>query len=145
MPSIRPGEAAVNLIPIDFASDAMAFLGLKSGLSGQTFQIADAHPMLARDVIAAVLAAMGRAPAVTTLPPRLVDAALRRPSLEKLAGVPREALAYFNHGARYDTRNAQAALAGTEIHCPHLSSYMQTLVDYFLRNPEKSFLARRQA
>lgn len=145
MPNIGRGEAAVNLIPVDFASDAMAFLGLKSGLTGQTFQIADAQPMQARDVVAAVLAAMGRAPALATLPPRLVDAAFRQPALEKLAGVPREALVYFNHGARYDTQNTQAALADTEIFCPHLSTYMQTLVDYFMRHPEKSFLDRRQA
>lgn len=145
LPNIGRGQARVNLIPIDFAADAMAFLGLKAGLDGETFHVADPNPMQARDVIASVLQAMGRAPAVATLPPNLVDAALRQPSLEKLAGVPHETLTYFNHSARYDTRKAQAALGGTDIHCPHLSSYMQTLVDYFLRNPEKSFLDRRRA
>lgn len=145
MPNIGHGEARVNLIPIDFAADAMAFLGLKSDLGGQTFHIADPNPMQARDVIAAILQAMGRTPAVASLPHTLVDAALRRPRLEKLAGVPREALTYFNHAARYDTRNTQKALSETDIHCPHLSTYMQTLVDYFLRNPEKSFLDRRRA
>lgn len=145
MPNVGRGEALVNLIPIDFATDAMAYLGLKAGLAGQTFHIADAHPMQARDVIAAILAAMGRAPAVATVPHELVDAALSRRNVEKLAGVPRETLAYFNHGARYDSRQAQAALGQTGIYCPHLASYIQTLVDYFLRHPEKSFLDRRGA
>lgn len=145
MVNVGRGEALVNLIPIDFAADAMAFLGLKAGIAGQTFHVADSHPMQARDVIATVLEALGRPPAVTTVPAGIVDAALRRPALEKLAGVPRETLSYFNHVAGFDTQKAQAALSGTEIRCPHLSSYMQTLVDYFLRNPEKTFLDRRRA
>jgi hypothetical protein len=58
--------------------------------------------------------------------------------------MPREALTYFNHDARYDTSNTQRELKETAIRCPHLSTYMQTLVDYFLRHPEKDFLDERR-
>jgi hypothetical protein len=37
----------------------------------------------------------------------------------------------------------EVELDDTPIRCPHLSTYMQTLVDYFLRNPEKDFLDDR--
>lgn len=145
MLNIGRGDSVVNLIPIDFAADAMSFIGLKEESAGRTYQIADPNPMRARDVVAVILSAMGRAPAVAALPPKLVDAALRRETIESIVGVPHEALAYFNHDARYDTQETQAALEDTHIFCPHLSSYIQILVDYFLEHPEKGFLDERRA
>ena len=145
MINVGKGDALVNLIPIDFASDAMSFIGLKAKSEGQTYQIADPNPMQARDVVAVILSAMGRSPAVAALPAGFVDAALRREPIESIVGVPRQALAYFNHDARYDTQKTLSALEDTYIHCPHLSSYIQTLVDYFLNNPDKPFLDARRA
>lgn len=138
MLNVGKGEALVNLIPIDFAADAMAYLGLKAGLDGKTLHIADPNPMRARDVIALILRAMGRAPAVATLSARLLERAMRRHTVESMLGVPRQTLVYFNHSARYDTRQAQAELRDTHIHCPHLSSYIQKLVDFFREHPESS-------
>ena len=54
-----------------------------------------------------------------------------------------ETIIYFNHAARFDSSNTQRERGETSIRCPHLSTYMQTLVDYFLRNPEKDFLDER--
>lgn len=144
MVNIGKGETVVNLVPIDFVADAMAFLGLEEGVEGQVFQLADPNPMRARDVVALVLDCMNKAPALATVPSTLVEAALSRQKLEELVGVPRESLVYFNHDARYDTSNTQRELKETGIRCPHLSTYMQTLVDYFLRNPEKEFLDKRR-
>lgn len=144
MVNIGKGETTVNLVPVDFVCDALAFLGLKEGVEGQIFQLADPNPMRARDVVALTLDCMNRAPAIATVPSGLVNAALRRERVEDLMGMPREALVYFNHDARYDTSNTQRELKETAIRCPHLSTYMQTLVDYFLRHPEKDFLDERR-
>lgn len=156
MVNIGKGQSTVNLVPIDFVADAMAYLGAKAtgsekahgsakkGVDGQVFQLADPNPMRARDVVALALDCMNKAPAIATVPPKLVDVALRRERLEQKLGVPREALTYFNHDARYDTSNTQRELQETSIRCPHLSTYMQTLVDYFLRNPEREFLDKRR-
>jgi thioester reductase-like protein len=143
--NVGRGETVVNLVPIDFAANALAFLGLKQGVEGEIFQLADSNPMRARDVIALTLDCMNKAPAIATVPSTLVQAALRRRKLEEMVGVPREALVYFNHDARYETSNSQRELKETAIRCPHLSTYMQTLVDYFLRNPEKESLNKRHA
>ncbi len=142
--NIGKGESVVNLVPIDYVTDAMAFLGTKQGVDGQVFHLADPNPMRARDVVALALDSMNKAPAVASLPSVLVNAALGKPTVEGALGVPREVLTYFNHDARYDTSNTQRELRNTAIRCPHLSTYMQTLVDYFLRNPEKQFLDRRR-
>ncbi|QDG52984.1 SDR family oxidoreductase [Persicimonas caeni] len=144
MVNIGKGETVVNLVPIDFVADAMAFLGNKEGVEGQIFQLADPNPMRARDVVALTLDSMNKAPALATVPSSLLDVALSRQKVEELVGVPRESIVYFNHDARYDSSNTQRELKETAIRCPHLSTYMQTLVDYFLRNPEKEFLDKRR-
>jgi basic membrane lipoprotein Med (substrate-binding protein (PBP1-ABC) superfamily) len=77
------------------------------------------------------------------LPPKLLDAALSVEGLEKRLGIPREVLEYFTHDARYDTTNASKALADSDVRCPHLSAYMQALVDYFEQFPDKEFLDGR--
>lgn len=144
MVNIGKGDAVVNLVPVDFVTDAMAYLGHKDGVAGQVFQLADPNPMRARDVVALTLDCMNKAPALARVPSGLVDTALRNEKVEELVGMPREALVYFNHDARYDTSNTQRELKDTAIRCPHLSTYWQTLVDYFLRNPEKDFLDERR-
>jgi thioester reductase-like protein len=144
MVNIGRGETVVNLVPIDFVADAMSYLGLKKGVEGQVFHLADPNPMRARDVVALTLDAMNKAPAIATVPSTLVEAALRRQKLEEMVGIPRESLTYFNHDARYESANTQRELKETAIRCPHLSTYMQTLVDYFLRNPEKEFMDKRR-
>lgn len=136
IPNVGEGKAAVNLVPVDFATEAMAFIGLRDGADGSVYQIADPHPMRARDIFALVLDCMGKAPPVGSIPAQIPDFALRNSSLEEFFDMPREVLVYFNHGARYDSSNTQRVLEGTSIRCPHLSTYMQTLVDYFLRHPE---------
>ncbi|MFP4597391.1 MAG: SDR family oxidoreductase [Persicimonas sp.] len=144
MVNVGKGETVVNLVPVDFVCDAMSFLGLKEGIEGQVFHLADPNPMRARDLIALTLDCMNKAPAIASVPSGLVDLALRREKIEQIVGMPREALTYFNHDARYDTSNTQRELKETAIRCPHLSTYWQTLVDYFLRHPDKDFLDERR-
>jgi len=135
----------VNLVLVDFATEAMAYIGLLEGADGEVYQIADPHPMKARDIFSLALDCMDRGPALGSVPATLPDLALRNESVENLLGVPREMLVYLNHGARFDSTNTQRALEGTSIHSPHLSTYLQTLIDYYLRHPEQPQGGRRGA
>lgn len=144
VPNIGRGEAVVNIIPADFAARALAHIGLEEGHEGTVFQLADPNPMKARDIVALTLDLLGRKKAPGTVPPKLLDAALANRKVEEFMGVPREVVDYFNHEARYDTSNTLRALGDTEIRSPHLSSYLQTLMDYVDRHPDKSFLDSRR-
>lgn len=143
MLNVGKGHSLVNLVPVDFVAEAMAYLGLKEGVEGSVFQLADPNPMRARDIVAMTLDAMDKAPAVASLPPTLAEMALSSARIEKMLGMPRESLIYFNHDARFDTAHTQRELKDTAIRCPHLSTYWQTLVDYFETHPEKRFLDDR--
>jgi thioester reductase-like protein len=143
MVNIGKGDTVVNIVPVDFVAESMAYLGLKQETDGQVYQLADPNPMRSRDIVALLLDCMNKAPAVGSVPTKLMKWTLSNPKVEELIGVPEETIVYFNHDAKFDSSNTQRALDDTPIRCPHLSTYMQTLVDYFLRNPEKDFLDER--
>lgn len=135
-PNIGRGDATVNLVPVDFVARALAALGHRADTQGQVFHIADPNPMTARAIVDSILSLMGRAPAKGRVPAAWVERALEHKSVESLAKVPPEALAYFNHDAQYDTTQAAQALREEDIYCPHLSSYLGRLVDFYLRHPD---------
>lgn len=131
-PMVNPGsgDAVVNLVPVDFVTDALAHLGHRPAPSGTVYQVADPEPMRARDILALALRLMGRQPAVASLPGGLARRALKLGALERMLDVPQESLVYFNHDAQYDSTETQRALADTDIRCPHLSDYLGTLIEY---------------
>lgn len=146
LPMLNAGEGAsfVNIVPVDFAIDAMVTLAEHPEAAGQVFHIADPHPMRAADVLDLMLEIMGRPPAVAALPSLVVEAALRSRAVRRSLGVPREVITYFNHDARYDTAQTEALLEGSGVDCPHLSTYLDVLIDYMRRHPKKSFLDGRE-
>jgi thioester reductase-like protein len=136
MPNVGRGDALVNIVPIDFVAQAMAYIGTTAGMEDKVYHIADPNPMRARDILAMILAGMDRPGPVGSAPAHLLEKALGSKTIQNQVGVPKEALIYFNHDARYDTSNTQRALKDTTIRCPHLSSYLQQLIDFYLRHPD---------
>ena len=131
-PMVNPGsgDAVVNLVPVDFVTDALTHLGHAPASPGTVYQVADPEPMRARDILALALRLMGRKPALTSLPGGLAQRALKLGALKRALDVPQESLVYFNHDARYDSTETQRALVNTDIRCPHLSDYLGTLIEY---------------
>jgi thioester reductase-like protein len=136
-PNVGKGDCVVNIIPIDFAVASMVTIGNLEEVDGQAFHIADPNPMRAADIVALMLDIMGKAPSIGSIPSGLASLALRLRPLESALDLPRESLAYFNHGARYDTANTSDALAQTSLRCPHLSTYLDTLIHYVELHPNR--------
>ncbi len=134
-PNVGQGDAVVNLVPIDFVARAMGVLGHADGAEG-VFHLADPTPMRAQEIVDAVLKHLGRSPTVGSLPASWVERALRNSVVKGWTGVPVEALAYFNHDARYDTERSQEALERHGVRCPPLPTYLDRLLDYYLMHPE---------
>lgn len=136
-PNIGSGNAVVNLVPIDVIARALSALGKHEETRGQTLHLADPHPMTAQQIVNQVLALLGRRPTVGRLPASWVERALDNKTVSAWTGVPKEALVYFNHDARYDTTRASSHLEKLDIHIPHLSIYLNNLVDFYLRHPDE--------
>lgn len=143
-PNIGDTRARVNIVPVDFVAAAMAELGLREASAGETYHVADPNPMTAEEILDLALKVLDRAPARGHLAPRIVELAFKSNRVENTFGIPREVIRYFTHSVVYDTARCEAALAESGIRCPHLSQYLQVLVDYVDRNPEKEFLDHRR-
>jgi thioester reductase-like protein len=137
------GDALANMVPVDYTVDAILAIAKQKSAEHQVFQLADPNSMTAHDLIDLMLRVFGRRPAIGTVPYQLLTGLLSWERARQLIGMPREVVIYFNHEVRFDVTNTLDALHDTEVRCPHVSTYIRTLVDYVRRNPKKKFLDRR--
>jgi NAD(P)-dependent dehydrogenase (short-subunit alcohol dehydrogenase family) len=146
MPGIEGRE--INLVPVDFVARAMDHIAHLDGLDGRAFHLTDPNPKTAGEVID-IFARAAHAPqssvrlpaGVIELAAPFVKAAAALPPGDLLTervlrdfGVPRSVLTYVNYPTKFDSRGAQAALAGTDIRVPPLEAYADKLWDYWERH-----------
>lgn len=126
------GVAPLNVVPVDFVTEATWVLANKPEALGKTVHLVDPNPMSARRVYEIIAAKSNRKLRRFNLSARATDFMLRLPGLEKLARPHRAAVNYVNHLALYNCHTALELLDGTGVRCPPLSSYLDTLVGYAL-------------
>ena len=147
MPGIEGRE--INIVPVDFVVRAIDHIAHTDGLDGRTFSLTDPNPPTAGQVIDAFAAAAHAPQSSVRLPAGAVDALepLVRLGLSAVPlgdvlvdrvladlGIPRQVLIYVNYPTRFDSRQTQAALAGTDINVPPLEAYAGKLWDYWERH-----------
>ena len=146
MPGVEGRE--INIVPVDFVAKAMDHIGHLDGLDGRAFHLTDPNPKTAGEVID-IFASAAHAPqssirlpaAIMDLATPFVKAAASMPPGDIVTdrilsdfGVPRSVLTYVNYPTSFDSRGAQAALAGTDIRVPPLEAYADKLWDYWERH-----------
>lgn len=142
LPYVGPGEAPLNLIPIDYLIEGTVAIVQNQDSRGKTYQIADPNPYKARDIYKSIVTHItGREPAFT-LPTALVRGLHAFPPVQKLTGLQKEAFPYLNHEVSFSTKNTQKALASTSLSCPDMLTVLPTLIDYFLTIKEKGTSSR---
>jgi NAD(P)-dependent dehydrogenase (short-subunit alcohol dehydrogenase family) len=142
----------INLVPVDYVAKAMDYLAHQPGLDGRAFHLTDPEPMTVGQM-ANAFAKAAKAPqfgynldtaslesAVRTIPKPLRTIAARIPGPKLAAdlvlaelGIPREVLHYVNYPTSFDSTKTQEALAGSGITVPPLTSYAQTLWEFWER------------
>jgi NAD(P)-dependent dehydrogenase (short-subunit alcohol dehydrogenase family) len=138
----------INLVPVDFVARAMDHIAHLEGLDGRAFHLTDPNPKTAGEVID-IFARVAHAPQSSArVPPSAVEAILPLargiaavPPVGLVAdtllsdlGIPRPVLTYINYPTTFDSRQAQSALAGTDIRVPPLDAYADKLWDYWERH-----------
>jgi len=147
MPGLEGRE--INIVPVDFVVRAMDHIAHLDDLDGRAFHLTDPDPPTAGEVID-IFAAAAHAPKSTVRVPAgalealepllkfgisavpLGDALLDRVLAD--FGIPRQVLIYVNYPTHFDSRQTQAALAGTDISVPPLEAYAGKLWDYWERH-----------
>jgi NAD(P)-dependent dehydrogenase (short-subunit alcohol dehydrogenase family) len=158
MPMLGIEGREINLVPVDFVVRAMDHIAHKPGLDGRAFHLTDPNPPTAGEVIDTFARAANAPEASVRLPAGAVDMAepllrlgLRVAPLADAVvdrilgdfGIPRSVLTYVNYPTHFDSRQAQAALADSDIRVPPLSAYADKLWDYWERQLDPDLFSDR--
>jgi NAD(P)-dependent dehydrogenase (short-subunit alcohol dehydrogenase family) len=158
MPMLGVEGGEINLVPVDFVSRALDQIAHLDDLDGRAFHLTDPAPLTAGEVID-VFARAAHAPeasarvpkaAVEALAPALRLAVSGVPLADAVVdrilgdfGIPRAVLQYVTYPTHFDSRRAQAALAGTDIRVPPLAAYADKLWDYWERHLDPDLYSDR--
>jgi NAD(P)-dependent dehydrogenase (short-subunit alcohol dehydrogenase family) len=148
MPMMGVEGREINLVPVDFVARAMDHIAHRPEGDGQAFHLTDPNPKTAGEVIDIFAHAANAPQSSVRVPPMAVEAVA--PLLKALVtlppagivadgflsdlGIQRSVLTYVNYPTSFDSRQAQAALQGTDIRVPPLQAYADKLWDYWERH-----------
>ena len=138
----------INMVPVDYVAKAMDYLAHKDGLDYRAFSLTDPEPMTVGQM-ANAFAKAAKAPQfamnvdtklLDSIPKPVKTIAARLPGAKQVVdlalaelGIPREVLHYVDYPTIFDSTATQEALRGSGITVPPLSSYAQTLWEYWER------------
>lgn len=126
----------VSLVPRDFVVAAMDELSVLDTSLGRTYALADPDPPTVRELVDTFARHLGKRVVWVPLPLTLTRTVVGLPGVERLMGLPAEALEYFASPTTYSTTHTVTDLAGSGVTCPPFESYAARLLDYMLAHPE---------
>ena len=132
LPIFLPGscEGPANIVPVNYVIDACLHILDRPDSVGRTYQISDPYPLATRTIFDALSSYLGRKTPTYGIPRPLYKIVLLVPGLERLAGMPKEQLDYFNHKAIHNCSNTLEALKGSGISCPRFETYFPVGIEY---------------
>jgi thioester reductase-like protein len=138
LPMIHIGksDAYVNITPVDYLVKACTYIVGKEESKGKVFQIADPNPLKAKNILALICDILNKKLLDFHVPQKLGEAIFSLKSVQKLTGIPKEALVYFNHDAYYDSTNTQSILSNSKILCPRPENYFPNIINFVKSNPD---------
>lgn len=139
---IGSGRNVANLVPVDFAVEALARLSTQRETGMKTYHLTDPHPLPVIEVERLFARALGMSFAYVPVPMGLAKAVFGLAPVQRHFGMPVQILDYFDHPLRFDTTEASRALAALGLECPRLPDYADRLVSFYLK---KRGAVRREA
>jgi short-subunit dehydrogenase len=149
MPTVGVEGKEINLVQVDFVAKALDHIAHQPDLDGQVFHLTDPNPKSAGQIIN-LFARSAHAPQMSMridpkmfaiVPPAIRSGLMMLPPVKRISdqvladlGIPRSVLVYISYPTKFDSRNAQAALEGTDIGVPPLETYADKLWDYWERH-----------
>lgn len=149
LPIVLPVDGLLNIVPVDYVAAAIDHIAHQPGFDGRTFHIVDPHPRTVVEVVDRFSRVAGGPRVVAAPLPHAARVLVRGPlvrlpvrvALDRL-GLPGSLADYLSWSTRYDTRNTDAALAGSGIVLPRLEEYAPVLWEFWRRRLSPSARAR---
>jgi thioester reductase-like protein len=132
-----PEQVRFCLVPRDFVVAAMDELAALPVSVGRTYALTDPRPPTVRGLVDTFAGHLHKRVLWVPLPLGPVRALVESvPGMERLLGLPAEALDYFASPTTYSTRNTDTDLEGTGVTCPDFEQYAARLLDFMTTHPE---------
>ena len=132
-----PDRVRVCLVPRDFVVDAMDELSVLEQSEGRTYALVDPEPPTVREVVTTFARHLGKQVVWVPLPLRPTHALVHGvPGVERLLGLPAEALDYFASLTTYATDTTTRDLTASGLTCPRFDGYAHRLLQFMLEHPE---------
>ena len=126
-----PGDAPVNLVPVDFVLEAIARLSTWAGAAGKTYHLTDPNPATAFEIEEMFAKALGKTFLYVPVPHLVAKLLFTPAQIQKAFGMPVQSLDYFDHPVSYDASQATEDLARFGVACPPFADYVQRLVAFW--------------
>ena len=131
-----PTKVEVNVVPLDFVADAVAYLGALPSSEGKVYQLTDPRPLTVAQMLDELARALRRRLIRLRLPLGAVKSVVDHvPGVSRWAQVPSQVFDYLSHPTRYRSPETQAALEGSGILVPRFSAYVDRLVEFVRQHP----------
>lgn len=141
VPHVGAMKSLFNMVPVSYVVEASAAIAARDDTVGKTFHITDPRPWTSGELYRGFAKALGCPRPRGKIPAGLLAFLARSKTVERLLGFPQESVLYMNHGADYDSSQAQAVLKSEGIECPAVGSYLDTMVTWYLQNRQRKELA----
>jgi thioester reductase-like protein len=140
LPFFGPGgDHFVQMVPVDYAAQALASIAGRERRRGANFALADPRPPTYFEFYGMVRERMGLPRPRFGLPVQPLRRALALPLAAvvlrqalRVAGIPPAVLDYVHPGALHDTSNTEALLRGSGISCPRVRDYFDRIFAYYV-------------
>jgi uncharacterized protein YbjT (DUF2867 family) len=121
----------VNIVPVDFVVEALSALSATEASAGKTYHLCDPQPLATGELVELFAGAIGKRFVQVPVPLALARAFFSPQPVQRLFGMPVQALDYFDDHVRHDTTEASRDLGPLGIECPRLGDYVSNLVDFY--------------
>ena len=136
------GSIKFHFGPVDFVAAAFYHLFEDEEAVGKVFHLVDPEPLSYLEFFDLACQTMGKPKPLLKLPALLMRPSGRLPMFEKLTGVSREAFEHSFYRVEYDTSHAAPALARHGVSCPPVPSYIDVMIEYFLKHTDDPAVRR---
>lgn len=125
----------LNLVPVDFVTEAIAALSADEKAIGKTIALADPTPLSTAELFDAIARELTGKDSLIHPPEKLVELSLLTPISPPLTGLPHHGVPYFFLSQTYDTGVADELLAPHGIKCPNFRDYVRNLIGFVKKHP----------
>ncbi|MEU1206877.1 SDR family oxidoreductase [Nocardia sp. NPDC005825] len=137
LPVVAPQLGETNMVPVDFVARALDHIAHRNGDGPDTYHLVDPREQSVAEAFNLFADEAGAPHLIEVMPKQTLDVTLRVPGMGwalRQIGIPMEVIEDCEFACRFDSHNAAAALAGTDIKVPPLAAYAGVVWKYWIEN-----------